>query len=172
MSDHRYELRMRLKFNLYACRTAKDRLEKAIENNDNHEIYTAIGELLLWIMTTNEWFIKHGLKDYKRRANRDPKGTLILGLAHAYNSMKHNMDFFTIHYKNAGFSFNNIDFANLDFRPSAVRWIYAGELLKGVFESQRINYIKYIEGKEVLDTFNDALLFLNNEAQKYLFKNE
>jgi hypothetical protein len=59
MSVLSYEQTRRLKSNLYASRTAFERLEKAMNEDDDNEMYTAIGELLLWIMTTHEWFKKH-----------------------------------------------------------------------------------------------------------------
>jgi hypothetical protein len=169
MSELKYEQRMRLKFNNYACSTAFKRLEKAIEEANDHEIYTAIGELLLWVMTTHEWHKKHGLADYFNRAEKDKKGVLIFGLAHAYNSMKHNMKLFVIHNK-AGFNFNNLDFNNLDFNPYSVRWIKAVNVLDEGYQNQQRNYVRYLEEKDVLGTFKDVLLFLNNEMQTLLFK--
>ncbi|WP_066307780.1 hypothetical protein [Bacillus sp. FJAT-29814] len=171
MSELNYEQRMRLKFNHYASITAFKRLEKAIEESNDHEIYSAIGELLLWVMTTHEWHKKHGLADYYNRAGQDEKGLLLFGLAHAYNSMKHNMKLFVIHNK-IGLHFNNIDFNKIDFRPYAVRWIKAANLLDEGFPNQQKNYVDYIEDKDVLKTFNDVLIFLNNEMQTLIFQKE
>lgn len=170
MPELRYEQKMRLKFNHYASRTAYKRLEKAIEEANNNEIYSAIGELLLWVMTTHEWHKGHGSADYLIRVGQDGKGVLLLGLAHAYNSMKHNMKLFVIHNK-IGFNFNNLDFNNLDFRPYAVRWIRAANLLEGKYPNQQRNYVRYLEDKDVLETFGYALIFLNNEMQTLFFKN-
>jgi hypothetical protein len=169
MTNLKYEQKIRLKFNQYASRTAFQRLEKAIIENNDHEIYTAIGELLLWVMTTHEWHKEHGLEDYQERVRKDTRGVLLLGLAHAYNSMKHNMKLFVMHNKHEGFSFEKIDFSNLDFRPSTVHWVKAVNLLDEGFINQQRNYIKHLEGKEILTTFDDVLKFLNNENQKILF---
>ncbi|PLR76140.1 hypothetical protein CU633_17270 [Bacillus sp. V3-13] len=169
MGELLYEQRMRLKYNLYACRTAYKRLENAIKENDNHEIYAAIGELLLWVMTTHEWYKKHGNPNYLQRLKEDSHGVFLFGLSHAYNSLKHNMKLFILHNKEDGFSFNNIDFNNFDFRPYKLFWVTSVNILDEGFENQRRNYEKYIEGKDVPDTFNSALIFLNQEAQSILF---
>jgi hypothetical protein len=170
MTELKYEQKMRLKFNHYASRTAYKRLEKAVEEANDHEIYSAIGELLLWVLTTHEWHKEHGLTDYLKRAGQDEKGVLLFGLAHAYNSMKHNMKLFIIHNK-TGFNFNNLDFSNLDFNPYAVRWVRAINLLDEGLPNQQKNYVRYIEDKDVLKTFNDAQIFLNKEMQTLFFNN-
>ncbi|MBU8773177.1 hypothetical protein [Cytobacillus oceanisediminis] len=169
MSDLKYEERMRLKFNQYAYSKAYKRLKMAIDENNNHEIYSSIGELLLWVMTTHEWHKVHGQSDYTKRARKDNKGTLLFGLAHAYNSLKHNMKLFVMHNKHDGFSFENVDFSNFDFRPFIIKWIKADNLLDEGYDNQRRNYINFIEGKEVLETFDEVLIFLNNENQTLLF---
>lgn len=117
MSKFLYEQRMRLKYNMHAYQKVYKRLEKAIENNDDHEVYAAIGKLLLWVITTHEWHKVHGEKDYEKRRNSNDKGLIISGLLHAYNSIKHNMELFTIHYKKGGFSFSDFSFSEFDFRP-------------------------------------------------------
>lgn len=169
MSNLNYENKMRLKFNQYAYSTAYKRLNRAIEDNNDHEIYSAIGEMLLWVMNTHQWHIEHGETDYKDRSLNDERGVLLYGLAHAYNSMKHNMSFFTIHNK-TGFSFENFSLIELDLRPVVIRWINSKNVLNDArYKKQQENYIKYIEGKEVVDTFESVLLFLNNENQKFYF---
>jgi hypothetical protein len=170
VSDLLYENRMRLKYNHYAYTTAFRRLKNAIEKNNDHEIYTAIGELLLWVMTTHEWYIKYGLSDYEERAKQDNNGTLLYGLRHAYNSMKHNMNFFVIHNKKQGFSFDNIDYSNWDFRPIIITWSKAINKLEEGKETQIVNYKKHIEDQEVLETFEKVLVFLNSEYQKVIFE--
>jgi hypothetical protein len=169
MSSLKNEQKMRLKFNQYAYSTAYKRLQRAIEDNNDYEIYSAIGELLLWVMTTHEWHKEHGSSKYLKRTLENKKGVLLYGLAYAYNSMKHNMKLFIIHEKQDGFTFERVDFSKLDFRPFTVHWIKAADLLEEGFDNQRRNYIKHIEGKEVIETFNDVLIFLNNENQTILF---
>lgn len=170
MTNYSYEQRMRLKFNMYSYSTAYKRLTKAIEENNDHEIYAAIGELLLWVMTTHEWHKEHGAKEYQSKTRSDKRGMLLYGLAHAYNSMKHNMKLVVMHNKEEGFSFEKMDFSNFDFRPFKFCWIKAGNLLEGKYPDQKKNYIEFIEGKEVLKTFQEVLSFLNRENQHILFK--
>jgi|SRR5690625_1107495 len=162
-----FQAKIRLKFNRHASRTAYERLKVATNENDSHEIYTAIGELLLWVITTEEWHLAHGDKDYIKRRN-EGKGVLIKGLRHAYNMVKHNMDFINIHQKEGGLTFP------LEFPESipeiTVVWMKAGEVLTGRHESQKDNYINFVEGKEVLKTFNRALTFLNGESYKYILE--
>lgn len=168
MVETTYENRKRLKFNIYASRTAYQRLRKAIENNDDHEIYAATGELLLWIINIDKWFLEHGNSDYKKIRNTTPSGQIIKGLSYAYNSLKHNMEIFTIHNKEGGLQFP-IEFP-LEFPPLTVKWINAANKLDGGYENQRKNYIRFVQGKELLTTFEAALTLLNQESQKILFK--
>ncbi|MFS0864135.1 hypothetical protein [Fredinandcohnia sp. 179-A 10B2 NHS] len=167
-----FEHKRRLKSNQYAYTTAYRRLKIAIEEYNSNEIYSAIGELLLWIMNAHDWHLKHGFKDYKTRCKKDKKGVLLYGLRHAFNSMKHNMKFFTIHNTLQGFSFDNFSFDNMDFRPYTINWVIKDGLLDEGCKEQQENYVKHLEGKEVLDTFDDVILFLNNEFNKVYFKKD
>ncbi|MEC5422399.1 hypothetical protein QGM71_02700 [Virgibacillus sp. C22-A2] len=164
MSDLKYEHKMRLKFNQYSSRTAYKRLKEGINTNNDHEIYAATGELLLWIMTTDEWHLEHGMEDYIDRRNKNKNGMLLNGMRHAYNMMKHNMGFFQIHQKEGGLKFP-VRFP-VNFKIT-VRWVVAGEVLNGTYPNQKQNYIKHLEGKEVIQTFSQVLTFLNVENQKF-----
>lgn len=113
------------------------------------------------IITTDTWHKEHGETDYITRRDQDQDGVLLKGMIHAFNCVKHNMSFFQIHQKDGGFSFP-ISFP-LAADPITVHWMPAGEILKGDYENQKKNYVKYIEGKEILDTFNQVLTFLNKE---------
>lgn len=154
----------RLRNNHYAINNAFQRLKDAVDSNIDVDIYVATGEMLLWIMTTSEWHLEHN-EGYRQRRNKDKKGQLLFGLLHSYNLMKHNMEFITLHQKEGGFSFP-FSFPVV-FPPITVHWAKAGDLLVGKFESQKENYVKYIEGKEIIDTFKDVLFFLNQEKARY-----
>ncbi|WP_420768767.1 hypothetical protein ACNR9V_03305 [Parageobacillus thermoglucosidasius] len=155
------ELIKRLENNHYALEKAYQRLQRAIGSYHDQEIYTATGELLLWVMTTHEWHKKHN-KGYLDRLKKSDKGKILLGLLHAYNSMKHNMDFIKIHNKVGGGLTFPITFPAF-FPPAIVCWIKAGDVLEGKYPSQKKNYEKFIEGKEVLGTFELAIEFLKEE---------
>lgn len=162
------EHKLRLKFNQYACRKAYKRLETAINENDDHEIYATTGELLLWVLTTEEWHLSHGDDDYKKRRDNSVNGILIKGLRHAYNMVKHNMEFISIHHKEGGLT---LPFTlPMTLPVIKVLWMSAGEVLNGRHPNQKENYVKHIEGKEVLKTFSQVMIFLNSESKKYIFK--
>ena len=154
----------RLENNHYALEKARDRLEVAIESRDNNEIYTATGELLLWVLTTDEWHKKHYKNAYEERRDNNEKGQLLLGLIHAYNSMKHNMNFIEIHQRKGGVNFASFSFP-LAFPPITVHWTTIGQLNEG--GKRRIkDYIDFIEGKEIISTFDTAIEFLYEEYER------
>lgn len=169
MKEIKFTQSMRLGFNHNSVRESYQKLKKAIETDSPNDldIYTAIGELLLWVVTTDEWHIKHGLKDYKSRRNKDKNGEILFGMRHAFNMVKHNMDFFQIHRKNGGTKFP-ITFP-LIIEKVKVVWMQAGDILNGQYPDQKENYIKYLEGKEVLETFGEVITFLNNEHARIRF---
>ncbi|WP_137744828.1 hypothetical protein [Robertmurraya siralis] len=153
----------RLENNHYAANKAFQRLKDAIKSIDDQEIYAATGEVLLWVLTTDLWHKKYNM-GYKRRKNNNKDGQLLFGLLHAYNCMKHNMDFIQIHSKEGGFEFPfEIPEEGFEFLPITVHWMKAGEVLEGDWPEQKTNYERYIEGKEILSTFEIALEFLTTE---------
>lgn len=162
-----YELSMRLMFNNNSVRDSFQKLKVAIKSKDNQEIYTAIGELLLWVVTTDEWHIKNGLDDYKQRKGKDEGGKILYGMRHAFNCLKHNMSFFQIHHKEGGFSFPIS--SPLKIKEITILWMAAGDILNGEHVNQKENYIKYLQGKEVIETFENVITFLNKEFAKIQF---
>ncbi|SCG82729.1 hypothetical protein DW1_1156 [Proteiniborus sp. DW1] len=153
----------RLENNEYALNMAYKRLKNSITSSQEKDIYSAIGELLLWILTTDEWHKEHNDKDYKNRRNNDEDGRLLLGLRYAYNLMKHNMEFFHVFEANEGgiefpFSFP------LEIPASFAEWIVLTEDMKTGIPKQINNYIKYLERKNVLTTFDLAIRFLKKES--------
>lgn len=167
MFEFQEEYKLRLSKNRYALKIAYQRLRSAIENNNDDEVYAATGELLMWVIATDEWHKEHGCDDYVERRDKSEDGVLLKGLLHAYNMMKHNMRFIQIHHKEGGFSFP-ITFP-FSIPPVTVHWRLAGEVLNGKYDKQKQNYIKHIEGKEIIETFNTALTFLNYESSKFYF---
>lgn len=153
----------RLENNHYALEKAYQRLVEAIETRDENEIYASTGETLLWVITTEEWHLKHKPSSYKYARSANESGQILLGLKHSYNSMKHNMNFIKIHQIEGGFAFP-FEFP-LKIPRLTVRWVSAEKVDEG-FENQINNYKKYVEGKEVLETFHQALSFLNNQKKK------
>lgn len=169
MKNLKYEQSIRLMFNHNSIRASFKKLEKSIisDNIDDQFIYTAIGELLLWVVTTDEWHQIHGLGDYKKRRNKNTDGEIIFGMRHAFNMLKHNMAFFQIHRKNGGLEFPMTFPIEKD--EITVNWMPAGDVLNGKYPEQKENYINYLEGKDVLETFSKVITFLNEEYTRIRF---
>lgn len=168
MIDLPYEKKIRLKYNMHSISSSFKKLENAVSKLNDQEIYTAIGELLLWVVTTDDWHRKNGEYDYKKRMEKDKNGVILLGMRHAFNSLKHNMSIFQIHDKEGGLEFP-ITFP-LEISETSVIWMTAGETLNGKYPEQKENYIKYLEGIDIIETFKDALRFLGNEFQSIMFE--
>lgn len=150
----------RLKNNEYALNLAYKRLNQAIKNKVEQDIYSAIGELLLWVLTTDTWHKKYN-KNYKERRNNDKNGKVILGLRHSYNIMKHIMAPYKIHEQKGGRSFP-ISFP-ISIPPIEIKWIQFNTDMKGRHENQECNYKKYLQDKNILDTFEKSINFLHEE---------
>lgn len=165
MENVKFEVKMRLKSNHYATRKAYNRLQKAVEMNDNTKMYCAIGEVLLWILTTEEWHKKHNI-EYADVKQGDDNGVLIYGLRHAYNMVKHNMQFFLIYNKKGGFSFPTT--SPIEFKEIEIHWMVAGDILEGQHPNQKKNYEKYLENEEILGTLDRAITFLNKVSRPFL----
>ena len=88
-------------------------------------------------------------------------------MRHAFNCLKHNMSFFQIHHKEGGFEFP-ISFP-LEIKEITILWMSVGDILNGEYENQKENYIKYLQGQEVIATFESAITFLNKEFAKVIF---
>lgn len=150
----------RLDYNHNSMNKANEKLRKAIEINDDQEIYEATGELLMWIITTDEWHKKWN-NGYRKRKSRSEEGQYIYGLLHAYNSIKHNMNFIKIHRTDGGLTLPMTFPAKIE--KITFHWIDS----KGVLEEGRRdtieNYKKYIEGKELVATLDSSIKFLNRE---------
>lgn len=160
---------MRLGFNHNSVRNSFQKLDNIVneENPSDLDVYTAIGELLLWVVTSDEWHTKYGLSDYVSRRNQDEDGAILLGMRHAFNMLKHNMDFFQIHRKDGGLEFS-LEFP-IEFEKITLKWMLAGDILNGIHENQKGNYIKYLEGEEIIDTFRKVVTFLSGEYSRIKF---
>ncbi len=167
MNELPYELSIRLAFNNNSIRSSYGKLKKALDTSDDQEIYTAIGELLLWVVTTDDWHNTNGLTEYKKRKREDDQVKILFGMRHAFNCLKHNMAIFQIHQKEGGFEFPLV--FPLEIKEIKVVWMSAGKVLIGEHKNQAENYIKHLQGKEVLDTFQDVVTFLNREYAKVKF---
>lgn len=168
---HNQQVKKRLEYNCASYKSAFNRLKRAIDKEDNIEVYASIGELLLWILTTEEWHREHNKHKYER--DRKYYGNTIKGLRHAYNMVKHNMEFFEIHRKKIYSSgFNAFTFNSVGFNEYRVvyRWIIIENIHAPDkrYANQYENYIKYIQDKEILSTFKNAINFLDEVNEPFL----
>jgi len=166
-----YTAKMRLKANQYAYATAFKRLKEAIKQKDNNEVYSSIGELLLWVITTEEWHWKYNEKQYKQEKKLSEGDLVVFRLRHANNMVKHNMQFLQIFNKRDSSGFNSSGFNKAKFnQPVEYRWLNAKNVLDtdDSHENQVENYIKYIEDREIIGTFDKAITFLNKVGYPFL----
>lgn len=163
-----YEQSIRIKRNYMALIMAKKRLDKSLEDRrQDDEIYASIGEVLLWLCTTDIWLVENKI-DYKTNRLKEQKGSLISGLKHAYNCMKHNMTFFQIHDSKGGWE-SPLEFP-LEIPEIELIWTNSGWLPPTVYgETQFKNYQKHLEGKNIKETIEDAMNFLSSEFNAVIF---
>nr|DAL96934.1 MAG TPA: hypothetical protein [Caudoviricetes sp.] len=152
----------RLDNNIYALDMAYKRLQNSLNSNEEKDIYSAVGELLLWVLTTDEWHREHNDRNYENRLYNDDNGQVLLGLRYAYNLMKHNMDFYDIHNKIQGGVFLPAVLP-IVFPPPTVYWRFLDEDMESGYKNQVDNYKKHIQGREIITTFDNAIAFLNKE---------
>lgn len=160
-----FEQKARLKLNQIASQSAMARL--AIAHNESNELsfYASSSELLMWIVASHDWHIQNGDSQYEKRMSADPKGVIIYGMRHAFNMIKHKMDFMYIHEKTTDLI---LPFSMDSVATVIYLWRKAGNELDGDRPKQKENYIKYLEGKEMFATYRDVMEFLNGENARYL----
>lgn len=151
----------RLENNIYALNLAYDKLKKSINDKIEPDIYASIGELLLWVLTTDEWHSVHN-NGYNDRKKFDEEGQILFGLKHAYNLMKHNMNFYKIHREEGGISFP-ISFP-LVIPEMKVVWESLVSDKNCKFKNQEKNYKTYIENRTVIEVFDKAIKYLKKET--------
>lgn len=165
MSELSFEQRARLKLNQVASQNAMARLAQAHNESNELNFYASSSELLMWIVASHDWHIQNGDTQYENRMSTNSKGAIIYGMRHAFNMMKHKMDFMYIHEKTT-------DLVPPYYTDSVATIIYlwrkAGNELDGDKPRQKQNYIKYLEGKEMFSTFRNAMDFLTEENGNYL----
>src|SRR5690625_494902 len=117
-------MKLRLEHNIYSYETAFERLKSAIREENNNEVYASVGELLLWILTTEEFHFEHNIQ-YNTNKNYNRNALIIYGLRHAYNMVKHNMEFLSLFKKEIYGGFNSGMFNTQRFSSGTIeyRWI-------------------------------------------------
>lgn len=128
-------------------------------------ISAALSEVLFWLNAADEWHYKNKNHRnlYKNRRKDEKGGQYLLGLKHAYNSLKHEMTFIKlIRPTNGKELFEGSELYVEDYSCEII-WLNAEGLIdKRAKDRVNIqNYQDYIQGKNVVETIEVANLFLN-----------
>lgn len=159
----------RLEYNHYAIDKSLERLKDALSRAIEKELYLEIGNLLLWVLTTDEWHCKNNTPGYTDRKKVDSKGILLFGLRHAYNLIKHDMKCIQLHRNHFESKLTfplEIPEEGIELGSIQVLWEENKEF-KG-YDNQKKIYLEQMNGKYVLLAFEEAIQFLQNEKQYYL----
>lgn len=137
-------------------------------NQKVFDMNSSICELLFWVIANDEWHVKNNTEHYSDRREKKQEGAgELLGLRHAYNASKHNMGYVSL------FSFEGkVDFIKgsgliISDPSTPAVWINCPDDEK--YKNQVENYRDYLKDKNVLQTFDDAIAFLNTENNKIRF---
>ncbi|MCM3359815.1 hypothetical protein [Psychrobacillus sp. MER TA 171] len=104
-----------------------------------------------------------GLWKLNKQLEEIGEGTLVLGLRHANNMIKHNFNFIHEHKLVHQTTLPQI----LTFYAIAEHcWSHAGDEFKGKYPEQKLNYDKYIAGKGILGVCRKVIEFLKEENNK------
>ena len=141
------------------------RKTKATQNSTSTS--AALTELLMWICISDEWHRLNNNKNgsYTKRKSNNVGGKYVKGLRYAFNSMKHVMSFMKLIGTADQKSWIIEGYFQEDY-TSEVVWLNVENLIKrenDKYENQRQNYIKYVEGKSVIETVDKAYMFLRDE---------
>lgn len=78
-------------------------LKQSIKDKNNFDIYINLGNILHWIIMTEEMLKeKYSKEDYEKKRSESDMEPLMEGLRFANNSMKHDMMFSRIHASSPG----------------------------------------------------------------------
>ncbi|NJP37928.1 hypothetical protein [Alkalicoccus luteus] len=151
----------RLSTNHLAIKISYKRLEEAVENRDEEAVFISLSELLLWIITTEEWHKKYNRSVYFKERKEKGCISLMKGIRHAYNAAKHDMELLKFTTTQGGFSFP-MEFP-MEFGRVKVIWEKSDVYNKFSYEEQLKGYQKCLEGKEIMATLTEIIEFLNKQ---------
>lgn len=147
---------------------------KAILNEDDFDIYLNIGNLLHWIIMTEEWHKKHNNKRNKYENDKREKNMidLIRAVRFANNSMKHNMIFQILHLNPTAVACGSNEAICGTFSSGTSQVIWnkiKGFNSKKPWEIQQYeSYIKCLELKSIKSTLRPVVSFLKTETNDFL----
>ncbi|MCU9614077.1 hypothetical protein OEV98_10950 [Caldibacillus lycopersici] len=166
--------RLRLSYIKYGLKESRKRLKNSVNSGRSVPINASLSEILFWIIAMDEWHIKNRNlgNSYKKRRKIEIGGQYVLGLRHAYNSLKHNMTFIKpMRTKNLIEFIKNSEIYAEDY-TSEILWVKVDRMIDEHDTEYNIkNYKKYIEGKGIIQTIDGAINFLNkvNGELQYQF---
>lgn len=163
----------RLKYNLKAMEMYEVELKESIKGEDDFKIYLNIGNLLHWIIMTEEWHRKHNSKKYKYERNNI--SGLMEAIRFANNSMKHNMIFKRIHLNPTAIPCGSEEAICGTFScgTDEVLWNSVIGFKSNIpWRIEQYNcYNKHLKLKNIIDSLAPVIKFLKLETDSYLITN-
>ncbi|KGR73637.1 hypothetical protein [Ureibacillus manganicus] len=159
--------RWRLNYINYGLRKSVKRFNEVMISNERNSlsITVASSEVLFWLNTADEWHCKNRnhQSSYKNKRKKETGGQYLLGLKHAYNSLKHEMTFMKLIRPTEGKPFLEGSVLYVEDYSSNIIWLNAEGLIdKRKEDKWNIkNYKRYIQGKSVVQTIEGATIFLD-----------
>lgn len=153
----------RIECNLEMIKKSLDNLSESIYRFHEMKIYAALGESLLWICVSDDWF-KENSKGYNVRRNDQNITPVISGVRRAFNAFKHNMLLTRVHESKGGFEFTEegIEFP-LEIPEITIHWsciVDNDPEAAKKYKTQIKNYTKHLEGNEIYPILKSVYDFL------------
>ena len=140
-----------------SVRNAEKNLNESLLQMD---VNYRLGTFLHWVLDYNEWITKN----YNNTFNNEEQH-FFSGLRYANNKLKHAPDIIKMYDRTGGFSFP-ISFP-MRIEEITFRWVKLGyEEESDKYENQYKNYVKYIEGNNVLKISEEAIEVLSKYSSR------
>ncbi|SDM23128.1 hypothetical protein [Bacillus sp. OK048] len=158
---------LRLTYIHHGLRESNKRLKEALNASDPNSlpITTSLSEVIFWLNVADEWhFRNRNTKgSYTKLRKKEIGGQCLLGLRHAFNSLKHEMSFIKLirSVENKPL-FEGSGYVVEDYSKEII-WLKAKGLIDKRKNEDKLNlknYRRYLEGKNVPKTIEEATRFL------------
>lgn len=165
----------RLQYNEKAMKIYQSDLKKAIVKKDDFEIYLNLGNLLHWIIMTEEWHKVYNNRKDKYENNKKQKNMegMMKAIRFANNSMKHNMMFRNLHITPNPVRYGSPQAICGTFycRSEEVLWNNVANFKprNNREQEQYECYNEYLRIKNVVNTLDLVVEFLIEETADYIF---
>ncbi|MFF2449382.1 hypothetical protein ACFVSW_20270 [Neobacillus sp. NPDC058068] len=159
---------LRLTYIHHGLKESNNRLKEALNASEPNSlpITTSLSEVVFWLSVADEWHFKNRNTNdsYTKLREKEIGGQCLLGLRHAFNSLKHEMSFIKlIRPAEARPLFEGSSFFIEDYSKEII-WLKARGLIdkrKKKDKTNLRNYRKYLEGKNVRKTIEEATRFMH-----------